>query len=121
QKNFGLDQIARLPAGTHVEVLGDEFDGGPDAFIDTAAVMANLDLVVSADISIGHLAGALGRPAWVGLSYIPDWRWLLDREDSPWYPTMRLFRQEKDRNWNSVFSRIEKAMHRRLDDGPASR
>src|SRR5262249_19844750 len=91
QKNFGLDQLTSLPAGARVEVLGDEFDGGPDAFVDTAAVMANLDLIVSADISIGHLAGALGRPAWVGLPYIPDWRWLLDREDTPWYPTMRLF------------------------------
>jgi hypothetical protein len=120
QKNFGLDQLASLPAGTDVEILGDQLDSGPDAFIDTAAVMANLDLIVSADISIAHLAGALGRPVWVGLPYIPDWRWLLDREDSPWYPTMRLFRQERDRDWKLVFSRIGKDLRRRLEDGPGS-
>jgi tetratricopeptide repeat protein/protein prenyltransferase alpha subunit repeat-containing protein len=119
QKNFGLDQLANLPAGAHIEVLGDEFDGGPDAFIDTAGAMANLDLIVSADISIAHLACALGRPAWVGLPYMPDWRWLLDREDSPWYPTMRLFRQEKDRDWNFAFTRIETELRRLLGAGGA--
>ena len=64
------------------------------AFTDTAAIMQNLDLVVSTDTAVAHLAGALGVPVWVALPFAPDWRWLLDRADSPWYPTMRLFRQK---------------------------
>jgi ADP-heptose:LPS heptosyltransferase len=74
--------------------LGDGSDNGPDAFIDTAAVMSHLDLIITSDTSIAHVAGALGRPTWVALKYVPDWRWLLDRDDTPWYPTMRLFRQQ---------------------------
>jgi hypothetical protein len=66
-------------------------------FADTAAVVANLDLVVSIDSSVAHLAGALAKPVWVLLPFIPDWRWLLDRTDSPWYPTVRLFRQDDTR------------------------
>ena len=75
----------------------DGLDEGPDGFLDTAAVMANLDLVITSDTSIAHLAGALGRPVWVALRLVPDWRWMLDRADSPWYPTMRLFRQSHRR------------------------
>ena len=70
-------------------------DDGPDAFIDTAAVMMSLDLIVTSDTSIAHLAGALGRPVWVALRRVPDWRWMLDRADSPWYPSMRLYRQQR--------------------------
>ena len=81
------------------ETLGDDFDAGPDAFVDTAAVMAHLDLVVTVDTSIGHLAGALGRPVWMALKRVPEWRWQLEREDSPWYPTMRLFRQQEAGEW----------------------
>ena len=76
-------------------------------FIDTAAVMKNLDLVVTADTAPAHLAGALGVPVWVALSSAVDWRWLLDRSDSPWYPTMRLFRQKEPGNWQSVFEEIK--------------
>ena len=68
--------------------------------------MANLDLVISVDTSIIHLAGALGVPGWLLLPNIPDWRWLLDREDSPWYPTMRLFRQRAMGKWDDVIERI---------------
>ena len=106
QKAHGLNQLAILPAGSKVETLGDELDRGPDSFIDTAAVMSNLDLVITSDTSIAHLAGALGRPTWVALKYVPDWRWLLDRGDSPWYPTMRLFRQETEGDWKLVFAKI---------------
>jgi tetratricopeptide (TPR) repeat protein len=109
QKHDGLEQLDGLPAGTKVETLGD-FDSGPDAFIDTAAVMENLDLIITSDTSIAHLAGALGRPTWVALVYIPEWRWLLDRDDSPWYPTMRLFRQETDGDWKSVFAKMEREL-----------
>jgi ADP-heptose:LPS heptosyltransferase len=66
----------------------------------------NLDLVVTVDTSVAHLAGALGVPVWVALAADPDWRWLLERDDSPWYPTMRLFRQEQLGQWKPVFQRI---------------
>ena len=64
---------------------------------DTAALIANLDLVISVDTSVAHRAGALAKPVWILLPFIPDWRWLLDRDDSPWYPTARLFRQDETR------------------------
>ena len=72
----------------------------------TAAVLRSLDLVITADTAVAHLAGALGVPVWVALTYSPDWRWLLEREDSPWYPTMRLFRQRRLGDWGEVFERI---------------
>ena len=75
-------------------------------FVDTAAVMMNLDLVVTCDTAAAHLAGALGVPVWLALPSLPDPRWLLDREDSPWYPTMRLFRQSRRGDWDNVFERI---------------
>jgi tetratricopeptide (TPR) repeat protein len=106
QKNAGVEQLLDLPAGMTVETLGDDFDAGADAFIDTAAVMENLHLVITSDTAIAHLAGALGRTTWVALNYVPDWRWLLDRSDSPWYPTMKLFRQTDRDDWPGVFSAI---------------
>src|SRR5262249_13118482 len=110
QKHHGLDQLAHLPADCKIETLGDDFDNGPDAFVDTAAVMENLDLIITSDTSIAHLAGALGRPTWVALKHLPDWRWMLDRDDSPWYPTMRLFRQSARDDWSSVFTAIEREL-----------
>jgi tetratricopeptide (TPR) repeat protein len=106
QKSDGLDQLADLPAGMSVETLGPDFDAGPDAFLDTAAVMMNLDLVVSIDTGVAHLAGALGRPVWIALKHHPDWRWMLDRTDSPWYPTARLFRQKQAGDWAPVIEEI---------------
>jgi ADP-heptose:LPS heptosyltransferase len=73
-------------------------------FAETAALVSCLDLVITVDTSVAHLAGALGRPIWVLLPYVPDWRWLLDRDDSPWYPTVRLFRQTETRG--SVLNRV---------------
>jgi len=110
QKHVGLDQLARLSKDAAIESLGEAFDSGPDAFIDTAAVMTNLDLVITADTSIAHFAGALGRPTWIALKHLPDWRWLLDREDCPWYPTVRLFRQPRPDDWASVFARINQEL-----------
>ncbi len=107
QKGYGAEQIAG--AGFPVETLGDDFDAGPNAFMDCAAVMANLDLIVSVDTSIAHLAGALGRPAWVALKHIPEWRWMLGRDDTPWYPAMRLFRQSAAGDWAEVFSGMAEA------------
>ncbi len=81
---------------------------------DTAATMMNLDLVITVDTALAHLAGALGVPVWVALAFAPDWRWLLEREDSPWYPSMRLFRQPKLRDWDDVFVRIASALQERI-------
>lgn len=98
------DQLERVPVGAQVQLLGDDFDAGPDAFLDTAALMQRLDLVVGCDSVMNHLAGALGRPAWIGLRYVPEFRWMLDRADSPWYPSLRLFRQPAVGDWAQVFS-----------------
>jgi tetratricopeptide (TPR) repeat protein len=110
QKHHGLDEIAALPKHVRLETLGEDFDGGGDAFIDSAAVMQSLDLVVSCDTSVAHLAGALARPTFLLLKEVPDWRWLLDRPDSPWYPTMRLFRQRKRGCWESVVADVVEAV-----------
>jgi len=107
QKNEGTDQLEDGPA---VEVLGADFDAGPDGFLDTAAAMTVVDLVITSDTSIAHLAGALDRPVWVALRKVPDWRWLLQREDSPWYPTMRLFRQTERDDWAPVFAAMAAAL-----------
>ncbi len=111
QKDAGSEQMRELPVHWRVEDLGRDFEpGGADAFLDVAAVMESLDLVITSDTSIAHLAGALGRPAWVALKWVPDWRWMLDREDSPWYPTLRLFRQERPGDWHGVFEGMRAAL-----------
>lgn len=81
-----------------------------DDFADTAAAIAQLDLVITVDTAVAHLAGALGKPVWVLLPYAPDWRWMLNRSDSPWYPTMRLFRQLSHGNWTTVFAEVRDAL-----------
>jgi tetratricopeptide (TPR) repeat protein len=81
-----------------------------ESFSDTAALISHLDLVISVDTSIAHLAAALGKPVWILLTHVPDWRWLLDRDDSPWYPTARLFRQSDTREWDSVIARVHDAL-----------
>lgn len=109
QKGHGLDQLAHLPEGMQVATLGEAFDAGADAFIDTAAVVTCLDLVVSIDTAIAHVAGALGRPVWVALRHVPDWRWFMEREDTPWYPRTRLFRQRRPGDWAEVIGRMAEA------------
>ncbi|OHC69807.1 MAG: hypothetical protein A3H93_12600 [Rhodocyclales bacterium RIFCSPLOWO2_02_FULL_63_24] len=113
QQRDGLDQLDRLPAGMRVERLGADVDRD-GAFVDTAAIMMNLDLIIVSDSAVAHLAGALGRPVWVPLKKVPDWRFLLERDDSPWYPNMRLFRQVVDGDWDAVFRRIADALSERL-------
>ena len=81
-----------------------------DDFADTAAVVSQLDLVITVDTAVAHLAGAMAWPVWTLLPFAPDWRWMLDRDDSPWYPTMRLFRQSRPRDWYDVFDRIGRAL-----------
>ncbi len=95
-EHTGLDRAGVLYTG---DALAD--------FSDTAALCVLMDLVISVDTGVAHLAGALGIPVWVLLTWVPDWRWLLDRDDSPWYPTMRLFRQKARGDWNGVLERLE--------------
>lgn len=114
QKNFGLDQLDSLPNGMKVTTLGESFDSEGGAFMDTAAVIANLDLVVTTDTSVAHVAGGMGAPTWLALKYLPDWRWLLDRSDSPWYPSMRLFRQPAEGEWGPVFDEMATVLAARL-------
>jgi tetratricopeptide (TPR) repeat protein len=93
QKGKGEEQIAALDGRFAVEQPGPDFDSGAQAFADTAAMMMNLDLIVTSDTAVAHLAGALGRPCWVVLKAHPEWRWLTGRADSPWYPETRVFRR----------------------------
>ena len=103
QKGQGLEQLAHLPAGMMIERLGEDFDAGPDAFLDTAAAMQALDLVVTSDTAVAHLAGATGMPVWLALKLSPDWRWGMEGAQTLWYPTMRLFRQTRHGDWTGVF------------------
>ena len=103
QKRYGLEQLQDLPEGMVVESPGDDLDDSEHAFLDSAALMQHLDLVVSSDTSMIHLAGALGRPAFLALKFVPEWRWFLGRSDTAWYPSVRLFRQPVRDDWDSVF------------------
>jgi ADP-heptose:LPS heptosyltransferase len=81
-------------------------------FVETAALIACLDLVITVDTSVAHLAGAMGRPTWILLPYTPDFRWLLDRDDSPWYPSVRLFRQSERRDYGEVLARVHEELRK---------
>jgi hypothetical protein len=103
QKDVRPDDAAWLSAHPEVRHFGDEIRD----FADTAALVGLMDLIITVDTSTAHLAGALAKPVWVLLPFIGvDWRWMLDRDDSPWYPTMRLFRQPIVGDWDSVFARV---------------
>jgi ADP-heptose:LPS heptosyltransferase len=113
QKGEGAEQLAQLRDLFPITNLAMELDEQSGPFLDTAAVMKNLDLVITSDTAAAHLAGALGVPVWVAIPFVPDWRWLLDRSDSPWYPTMRLFRQREPGDWPGVFEEIRDALANR--------
>ncbi|HVX16307.1 MAG TPA: tetratricopeptide repeat protein [Pirellulales bacterium] len=108
QKGPGSEQIggAEGKAAFDVVSFGGLLDEQAGPFMDTAAIIANLDLVVTVDTAVGHLAGAMAAPVWTALNYSGDWRWLLDRDDSIWYPTVRLFRQRRPGDWADVFQRM---------------
>lgn len=106
QKGAGAEQLS----GAGVETLGDDFDAENNAFLDSAAVMQTLDLVITLDTSLAHLAGALGCEVWVALKFAPDWRWLLESPSTPWYPQMRLFRQPAPGDWQRVFADMQAAL-----------
>ncbi len=98
----GADQLANAPFP--ITDLGCSFD--PDSLEDLAGALVNLDLVITVDTAVAHLAGALAVPVWTLLPYVPDWRWLMHRQDSPWYPTMRLCRQKHFGDWNGVIAEL---------------
>lgn len=115
QKGAAEAEAAAVPAAWRIENWGSEFAD----FGDTAAAVAALDLVISVDTAVAHLAGALGRPVWTLLSFPADWRWLRARVDSPWYPTMRLFRRERDGTWADVIAAVSAALARWRPPGGA--
>ncbi len=106
QVGRGIEQIKQLPGRQPVR----DASGHIEDFADTAALVSQLDLVIAVDTAVAHLAGALGKPVWVLLPFAPDWRWMLGREDSPWYPSMRLFRQQRALEWEPVISRVRKEL-----------
>jgi hypothetical protein len=114
QKGPGAEQIGQLQGRFPVVDWTADLDERSGPFMDTAAILANLDLVILSDSVLAHLAGALGVTVWMAVPKLPDWRWLLDGEDSPWYPTMRLFRQQAWGNWPDVFQQMRSALTERI-------
>jgi Tfp pilus assembly protein PilF len=117
QKDADRDELTAVRSRVPIVEFGN-LDAVGGAFVDTASIIMNLDLVITSDTSIAHLAGGLGAPVWVALPFAPDWRWLLDRNDSPWYPTMRLFRQKSPGDWTSVFHDMQLALGQHVAGGP---
>jgi hypothetical protein len=110
QKGPAAAQITEVPFSDRIMTLNADPDADADFFLDTAAVMMSLELVVTCDTSVAHLAGALERPVFTAMPGIGDWRWLLGRDDTPWYPTLRLFRQDAGGRWEPVFEAIAEAV-----------
>jgi hypothetical protein len=110
QKGPATADIEKLGLGEKIINLGNAFND----FSDTAAAIANLDLVISVDTSVAHLAGAMGKPTWLLLPWAADWRWLQERSDTPWYPSMRLFRQNKLGAWDNVFEQVTGALQSQI-------
>lgn len=109
QKINGLEDLSTL--GFCIQDFGPDLDTTNGRFMDTAAIMKNMDLIITVDTSIAHLAGGLGVPVWVLLPYPADWRWMMNRSDTPWYPTMRLFRQTSPGDWATVFEQVTQALY----------
>jgi Flp pilus assembly protein TadD len=114
QRGPGLEQIEQQTGGLRVVDLPGRSEDPAEGWLDSAALIQALDLVISVDTAVAHLAGALAAPAWVVLPFVPDWRWLINREDSPWYPTLRLFRQRKQGDWPQVFQHMAAALQQRV-------
>lgn len=115
QKHHGVEQLAPLRDRVPVIDFDAELDETAGAFMDTAALMMNLDLIVTSDSAVAHLAGGLGVPTFVALHHAAEWRWFQGREDSPWYPSMRLFRQKTMGDWGDVFRRLTEAVAQAVD------
>jgi len=106
QRGRGTEQLSAFTERYEITDLGGRIDEENGVYVDRAAMMMNLDLVIAADTGIAHVAGALGVPCWVALPWQFDWRWLEQRDDSPWYPTLRVFRQSRSGDWDELFQRI---------------
>jgi tetratricopeptide (TPR) repeat protein len=113
QKGFGQDQLQLLPDDVDVDDLGTELDPRGDAIVDSAAALCSVDLLISADTALAHVAGALGRPVWVPLPRVPDWRWGMVATSTPWYPSMRLFRQTEAGDWTGPIGDMAAALSER--------
>lgn len=110
QKVDGMEQLNKLPTEMKLITFDTDFDESHGRFMDTAALMKNMDLVITLDTAPAHLAGALGVTTWLYLPYAPEWRWMVEGTNSPWYPTMRLFRQHHPGNWDEVVQDIVQAL-----------
>ena len=108
ERGSARDQLSDAPFS--ITDLGARLDDSARTLVDLAAVLPNLDLVITADTTLAHLAGGVGASVWVAIPYAGDWRWLVNREDSPWYPTMRLFRQPEADDWAPVFERMASSL-----------
>ena len=106
---------------SQIYYLGDDVDRTHGPFMDTAAIMRNIDLVITSDTSTAHLAGALAVPVWIALPYVASWQWMRSRSDSPWYPTARLFRQKTPGDWNGVFEEIRAELEKLVADGGSAK
>ncbi len=106
QKYDGVEQLTTLPTDFPLHIFDNDFDKKHGSFMDTAAVMEQMDLIITVDTAVAHLAGALGRPVWLLLPYSTDWRWIINRTCSPWYPTMQIFKQPAPFDWDSVMVAI---------------
>lgn len=115
QRGAKRDELSASSDRPVIIFPGDDVDQSHGAFMDTAAIMMNQDLVITSDTSVCHLAGALGVAVWTLLPFAADWRWLRDRTDSPWYPTMRLFRQKSMGDWGTVFNDVEGALAKMIE------
>lgn len=115
QKSPGSEAIATVPFGQAIERPIAEDDTGVASLLDTAALLVNLDLVITVDTMVAHLAGALGCTVWLALDANPDWRWLLDRQDTPWYPGMRLFRQTGEGGWGPVIQAMKRSLEQEMN------
>ena len=113
QKGLETKQIRQF-SSVKIKCLGSNFDNGEQAFLDTAGLMKNLDLIITCDTSIAHVAGSLGRKTWILLRHLPDWRWFWNKSSSPWYSNTLLFRQKNPDNWKEVFNNVENELLRLL-------
>jgi tetratricopeptide (TPR) repeat protein len=120
QQKEGLDQLKNIPATINLHIFDSSFDVSHGNFIDTAAVMHNLDLIITTDTAVAHLAGAMGKKVWLLLPYATDWRWLHNRTDSPWYPTMRIFKQPVPFDWDTVMQEVKETLKKEFYSHPST-
>jgi hypothetical protein len=106
QRGAGSEQLTNIAQLHDIDSFESDVDGSQGAFMDTAAMLANLDLVITTDTAMAHLGGAMGRPVWVALSHAPEWRWQRHGVTCPWYPSLRLFRQTAPGDWQGVFGHM---------------